>query len=138
MSESQDIKPRAEDDLVAPTPQNTPLNTAVLANRPAGLGKPGVEDVAEGDEDEGEDVTSMNPASLLASVSLLLLGTQERTIAFRCNLPQGKILWFNTTNPPPLNLAPGRVAHRYSTLGAFGIPGGLVLRLCMWRLSIPI
>lgn len=87
MSESQDIKPREEDDLVAPTPQNTPLNTQVLANRPAGLGKPQVEDVAEGDEDEGEDVTSMNPASLLASVSLhrhlavTTLPFAQRTIA---------------------------------------------------------
>jgi hypothetical protein len=68
MSESQDIKPRVEDDLVAPTPQNTPLNTHVPTSRPAQ--KPKVEDVAEGDEDEGEDVSSMNPASLLASVSM--------------------------------------------------------------------
>lgn len=73
MSESQDIKPRAEDSLVAPTPQNTPLNTQVLANRPAGQGKPQVEDVAEDDEDDGEDVSGMNPASLLANVSYLAL-----------------------------------------------------------------
>lgn len=73
MTESQDIKPRPEDDLVAPTPQNTPLNTQVLANRPAGLGKPQVEDVAEDeDEDEGEDVSGVNPASLLASVSIVI------------------------------------------------------------------
>lgn len=72
MSESQDIKPRAEDSLVAPTPQNTPLPNQVLASRPAGQGKPQVEDVAEGDEDDGEDVSGMNPASLLASVSVCL------------------------------------------------------------------
>lgn len=71
MSESQDIKQtRPEDDLAAPTPQNTPLTTGVLTNRPAGLGKPHVEDVAEDEEEDGEDVTGANPASLLASVSL--------------------------------------------------------------------
>lgn len=72
MSQSQDIKPRQEESsIVAPTPQNTPLATQVLANRPAGLGKPQVEDVAEDEEDdEGEDVTGVNPASLLASVSV--------------------------------------------------------------------
>lgn len=72
MSGSQDIKStRPEDSLVAPTPQNTPLNTNVLANRPAGLGQPRVEDVAEDDEEDGEDVTDANPASLLANVSVL-------------------------------------------------------------------
>jgi hypothetical protein len=69
MSGSQDIKPRLEDDLVAPTPQNTPLTTGVLTSRPAGLGKPHVEDVAEDEEEDGEDVSGANPASLLASVS---------------------------------------------------------------------
>jgi nucleosome assembly protein 1-like 1 len=76
MSESQDIKPRVEDDLVAPTPQNTPLNTHVPTSRPAQ--KPKVEDVAEGDEDEGEDVSSMNPASLLASNPALLALAQHK------------------------------------------------------------
>ncbi|GMK59121.1 hypothetical protein CspeluHIS016_0701360 [Cutaneotrichosporon spelunceum] len=78
MSESQDIKPRLEDDLIAPTPQNTPLTTHVPTSRPAGAGKPQVEDVAEGDEDEGEDVTSMNPASLLASNPALLALAQHK------------------------------------------------------------
>jgi hypothetical protein len=68
MSESQDIKGRPEDDLAAPTPQNTPLTTSVLTNRPADLGKPHVEDVAEDDEED----EPANPASLLASVSRLL------------------------------------------------------------------
>jgi nucleosome assembly protein 1-like 1 len=70
MSQNQDIQGRESLD-VAPTPQNTPLDTAVLANRPANLGRPQVEDIGEGeDEDEGgEDVGGMNPASLLAQVS---------------------------------------------------------------------
>ena len=67
MSQNQDIQGRESLD-VAPTPQNTPLDTAVLANRPANLGRPQVEDIGE-DEDEGEDVGAMNPASLLAQVS---------------------------------------------------------------------
>jgi nucleosome assembly protein 1-like 1 len=66
MSQNQDIQGRESLD-VAPTPQNTPLDTAVLANRPANLGRPQVEDIGE-DEDEGEDVGAMNPASLLAQV----------------------------------------------------------------------
>jgi hypothetical protein len=73
MSSSQNIQERDHSTDVAPTPQNTPLDTAVLANRPANLGKPKVEDVVEGedeDDEEGdEDVGDMNPASLLASVS---------------------------------------------------------------------
>ncbi|BEI81969.1 hypothetical protein CcaverHIS002_0211290 [Cutaneotrichosporon cavernicola] len=77
MSESQDIKPRMEDDLIAPTPQNTPLTTHVPTSRPAGAGKPKVEDVAEGDEDE-DDVTSMNPASLLANNPALLALAQHK------------------------------------------------------------
>lgn len=69
MSQNQNIQGRESLD-VAPTPQNTPLDTAVLANRPANLGRPQVEDIGEGeDEDEGgEDVGGMNPASLLAQV----------------------------------------------------------------------
>ena len=68
MSQNQDIQGRESLD-VAPTPQNTPLDTAVLANRPANLGRPQVEDIGEGeDEDEGEDVGGMNPASLLDQV----------------------------------------------------------------------
>ena len=66
MSQNQDIQGRESLD-VAPTPQNTPLDTAVLANRPANLGRPQVEDIGE-DEDEGEDVGAMNPASLRAQV----------------------------------------------------------------------
>jgi nucleosome assembly protein 1-like 1 len=69
MSQNQDIQGRESLD-VAPTPQNTPLDTAVLANRPANLGRPQVEDIGE-DEDEGEDVGAMNPASLLAQVCLV-------------------------------------------------------------------
>jgi nucleosome assembly protein 1-like 1 len=73
MSQSQNIQARESLD-VAPTPQNTPLDTAVLANRPANMGKPKVEDIGEGeDEEEGEqDVGGMNPASLLANVSVCL------------------------------------------------------------------
>lgn len=86
MSESQDIKPRAEDDLIAPTPQNTPLNTQVLANRPAGLGKPQVEDVAEDeDEDDAEDVSGVNPASLLASVSVCIRLAHRRAVCAEHN-----------------------------------------------------
>lgn len=73
MSQNQNIQSRENLD-VAPTPQNTPLDTAVLANRPANLGRPQVEDIGEGeDEDEGEDVGGMNPASLLAQVCLLYI-----------------------------------------------------------------
>lgn len=70
MSQNQDISGRTNTD-VAPTPQNTPLDTAVLANRPANIGRPKVEDIGEGDDEEegGEDVGGMNPASLLAQVS---------------------------------------------------------------------
>lgn len=70
MSQNQNIQARENLD-VAPTPQNTPLDTAVLANRPANIGRPKVEDIGEGeDEEEGaEDFGGMNPASLLAQVS---------------------------------------------------------------------
>jgi nucleosome assembly protein 1-like 1 len=67
MSQSQQIN-RPEETLdVAPTPQNTPLDTQVLANRPATAGKPQVEDIGEGEEEDDEDVGA-NPASLLAKV----------------------------------------------------------------------
>ena len=69
MSQSQQIN-RSESIDVAPTPQNTPLDNQVLANRPANLGKPQVEDIGEGEEeDESEDLSGANPASLLAKVS---------------------------------------------------------------------
>lgn len=73
MSQNQNIQARENLD-VAPTPQNTPLDNAVLANRPANIGRPKVEDIGEGeDEEEGaEDVGGMNPASLLAQVSCLV------------------------------------------------------------------
>ncbi len=72
MSHSQNIQARDGSSDVAPTPQNTPLDTTVLASRPANLGKPQVEDIGEGEEDDdgGEDVSGMNPASLLAKVSV--------------------------------------------------------------------
>lgn len=66
MSQSQQIN-RPESLDVAPTPQNTPLDTQVLANRPANLGKPQVEDIGEGEEDD-DDAPGANPASLLAQV----------------------------------------------------------------------
>ena len=71
MSQSQKIQGRDASSDVAPTPQNTPLDTAVLANRPANTGKPQVEDIGEGEEDGdgAEDVSGINPASLLAQVS---------------------------------------------------------------------
>lgn len=73
MSSSQDIKGRDHSSDPAPTPQNTPLDTTVLSSRPANLGKPTVEDIGEGDdEDDGDDAPAMNPASLLANVSLRL------------------------------------------------------------------
>lgn len=73
MSQNQDISGRTNTD-VAPTPQNTPLDTAVLANRPANIGRPKVEDIGEGDDEEegGEDVGGMNPASLLAQVGAIV------------------------------------------------------------------
>ncbi|KAK1927014.1 putative nucleosome assembly protein I [Papiliotrema laurentii] len=72
MSQSQQIN-RPDSLDVAPTPQNTPLDTQVLANRPANLGKPQVEDIGEGEEeDESEDVGGANPASLLAQNPALL------------------------------------------------------------------
>lgn len=70
MSQNQDIQQRNEGG-VAPTPQNTPLNTTVLSSRPAGMGKPTVEDVEENEDEEGEDVGGMNPASLLAQVCVI-------------------------------------------------------------------
>jgi hypothetical protein len=77
MTQNQNIQSRESLD-VAPTPQNTPLDTAVLANRPANLGRPQVEDIGEGeDEDEGEDVGGMNPASLLAQVCRLVFTRTE-------------------------------------------------------------
>jgi len=72
MAHSQNITTRDGSSDVAPTPQNTPLDNAVLASRPANLGKPQVEDIGEGEEDDeggGEDVSGVNPASLLAKVS---------------------------------------------------------------------
>ena len=72
MSRIQNIQGRDGSSDVAPTPQNTPLDNAVLAGRPANLGKPQVEDIGEGEEDDdggAEDVGDLNPASLLARVS---------------------------------------------------------------------
>jgi len=71
MSQSQQInRPDAQLD-VAPTPQNTPLDTQVLANRPANQGRPQVEDIGEGEEedDDHDEPEGANPASLLAQVS---------------------------------------------------------------------
>jgi nucleosome assembly protein 1-like 1 len=70
MSQNQNIQPRQNEGGIAPTPQNTPLNTNVLASRPAGMGKPQVEDIGENEDegDDGEDVGAVNPASLLAQV----------------------------------------------------------------------
>lgn len=75
MSQSQDIQ-RADSHLdVAPTPQNTPLETGVLQNRPANLGQPSVETLQEGEESEEDEEAGggggANPASLLAQVSLM-------------------------------------------------------------------
>jgi nucleosome assembly protein 1-like 1 len=70
MSSSQKINRPDHSTDVQPTPQNTPLDNAVLANRPANMGKPQVEDIGEGEEDDDEDVGAMNPASLLAKVSV--------------------------------------------------------------------
>ena len=67
MSQSQQINRPDAALEVAPTPQNTPLDTQVLANRPANAGKPQVEDVAEGEEEDDEE-EGANPASLLAKV----------------------------------------------------------------------
>lgn len=81
MSQSQNIQSRETQD-VAPTPQNTPLDTAVLANRPANIGRPKVEDIGEGeDEEEGDDSNvpaGMNPASLLAQNPALLALAQSK------------------------------------------------------------
>ncbi|WVQ81950.1 hypothetical protein IAT38_004077 [Cryptococcus sp. DSM 104549] len=81
MSQNQDIQ-RADSTLdVAPTPQNTPLETGVLQNRPANLGQPTVETLAEGEEsegDDGEDVGEVNPASLLAKNPALLALAQHK------------------------------------------------------------
>lgn len=77
MSQNQDIQQRNEGG-VAPTPQNTPLNTTVLSSRPAGMGKPTVEDVEENEDEEGEDVGGMNPASLLAQNPALLALAQRK------------------------------------------------------------
>lgn len=88
MSQNQDIQGRESLD-VAPTPQNTPLDTAVLANRPANLGRPQVEDIGE-DEDEGEDVGAMNPASLLAQNPALLALAQGK-LAGLVGKPSGYI-----------------------------------------------
>ncbi|RSH88594.1 hypothetical protein EHS25_002821 [Saitozyma podzolica] len=83
MSSGQNIQARDHSSDPAPTPQNTPLDTAVLANRPANIGRPKVEDVAEGededdDEDGAEDVGAMNPASLLAKNPALLALAQSK------------------------------------------------------------
>ena len=71
MSQSQNIQNRT-DTTIAPTPQNTPLNTTSLSSRPAGLAQPQVEDIGEAEDEEGddggEDVGGINPASLLARV----------------------------------------------------------------------
>ncbi|ORY35425.1 hypothetical protein BCR39DRAFT_567610 [Naematelia encephala] len=80
MSQSQQINQGGRSLDVAPTPQNTPLDTQVLANRPANLGKPQVEDIGEGEEEDdgAEDVSSMNPASLLAKNPALLALAQHK------------------------------------------------------------
>ncbi|WVQ68212.1 uncharacterized protein L199_006419 [Kwoniella botswanensis] len=83
MSQSQDIQGRTDPSLdVAPTPQNTPLDTGVLQNRPANLGQPTVETLAEGEESDGdddaEDVGGANPASLLAKNPALLALAQSK------------------------------------------------------------
>ena len=73
MSQSQQINRPDAALEVAPTPQNTPLDTQVLANRPANAGKPQVEDVAEGEEEDDEE-EGANPASLLAKVGSQAMG----------------------------------------------------------------
>ncbi|OCF37814.1 nucleosome assembly protein 1-like 1 [Kwoniella heveanensis CBS 569] len=81
MSQSQNIQGRTDPSLdVAPTPQNTPLDTGVLQNRPANIGQPTVETLAEGEESEedGEDVGGANPASLLAKNPALLALAQSK------------------------------------------------------------
>ncbi|WVR07412.1 hypothetical protein IAU60_004453 [Kwoniella sp. DSM 27419] len=81
MSQSQNIQGRADSSLdVAPTPQNTPLETGVLQSRPANMGQPTVETLAEGEESEedGEDVGGANPASLLAQNPALLALAQSK------------------------------------------------------------
>ncbi|EIW67379.1 hypothetical protein TREMEDRAFT_40518 [Tremella mesenterica DSM 1558] len=81
MSQSQNIAPRLEASLnVAPTPQNTPLDTAVLANRPAVAGKTTMEEIGEGEGDEGveDEEAGMNPASFLAQNPALLALAQSK------------------------------------------------------------
>lgn len=77
MSQSQQIN-RPESLDVAPTPQNTPLDNQVLANRPANLGKPQVEDIGEGEEEDDDDAPGANPASLLAQNPALLALAQHK------------------------------------------------------------
>ena len=73
MSQSQQINRNDAQLDVAPTPQNTPLDTQVLANRPANQGRPQVEDIGEGEEDDDDqdEPEGANPASLLAKVSFV-------------------------------------------------------------------
>ncbi|ORX38628.1 hypothetical protein BD324DRAFT_574360, partial [Kockovaella imperatae] len=80
MSQSQQINRPASSTDVAPTPQNTPLDTTVLSNRPANLGRPQVEDIGENEEEDGaeEDVSGVNPASLLAKNPALLALAQAK------------------------------------------------------------
>ncbi|WVQ74795.1 hypothetical protein IAR50_004401 [Cryptococcus sp. DSM 104548] len=81
MSQNQDIQRQDTTLDVAPTPQNTPLETGVLQNRPANLGQPSVETLAEGEEsesDEEEGTGGANPASLLASNPALLAFAQSK------------------------------------------------------------
>ncbi|ODN92780.1 nucleosome assembly protein 1-like 1 [Cryptococcus wingfieldii CBS 7118] len=79
MSQNKDIQRQDTTLDVAPTPQNTPLETGVLQNRPANLGQPSVETLAEGEESESdEEEGGANPASLLASNPALLAFAQSK------------------------------------------------------------
>jgi nucleosome assembly protein 1-like 1 len=89
MSSSQPIKGPDHSTDIQPTPQNTPLDTAVLANRPANLGKPQVEDIGEGDEDDG----GMNPASLLSKVGLFTCLSRTKIICARGEMRTNVVGW---------------------------------------------
>ncbi|WVN90194.1 uncharacterized protein L203_105430 [Cryptococcus depauperatus CBS 7841] len=91
MSQSQEIHRQDTTLDVAPTPQNTPLETGVLQNRPGNLGQPTVETLQEGSESEEDDITAnANPASLLAQNPALLAFAQSK-LDFLVGKPSGYI-----------------------------------------------
>ena len=81
--------PPSQSSIAAPTPQNTPLNTAPITQQ---LSRPTVPDIQEGGEDDGDDeLPSPTPARStgVGTPGISGLGPQQQAILSQ--LVQGKL-----------------------------------------------